>query len=126
MGCLSNMTRKLRHLELVSGSPASWPSMPSVADLKQQIAMAVISDSEITDTAIGFYSPPKRIRNVRISDAALDQIACMWHGHRKAGSSSPPAIPLKYFVKGFGQVPSDTWADVEVLPGVDSWELSEE
>src|SRR3546814_12044325 len=86
--------------------------------------MGVLSDSEITKTRVGFYNPPKRIRKVAISDAAWDQITQMWHGHRKAGAASPPVIPLKYFVNGFGQNPPDTWADVEILPGVDSWELS--
>src|SRR3546814_404325 len=79
--------------------------MPSVADLQQQIAMAVLSDSEITKTRVGFYNPPKRIRKFAISDAAWDQITQMWHGHRKAGAASPPVIPLKYFVNGFGQIP---------------------
>src|SRR3546814_2069638 len=69
--------------------------MPSVADLQQQIAMAVLSDSEITKIRVGFYNPPKRIRKVAISDAAWDQITQMWHGHRKAGAASPPVIPLK-------------------------------
>ena len=117
---------RLRRLELVSGSPASWPVMPSAVELQQQIAMSVLSDSEITDVAIGFYSPPKRIRTVVISSAALDQISCMWHGHRKAGSGSPPVIPLRYFVTGFGQSPPDTWVDVEIFPGVDSWGLADD
>src|SRR3546814_1433739 len=120
------MLHRLRLLELVSSEPAICEDMSSGADLQQQIAMAVLTDSEITKTRVGFYNPPKRILKVAISDAAWDQITQMWHGHRKAGAASPPVIPLKYFVNGFGQNPPDTWADVEILPGVDSWELSDD
>src|SRR3546814_2588394 len=97
------MLHRLRLLELVSGAPASWEDMPSVADLQQQIAMAVLSDSEITKTRVGFYNLPKRISKVAISDVAWDQITQMWHVHRKAGAASPLVIPLKYFVNEIGR-----------------------
>ena len=117
------MTHRVLTVELVSGSPPSWNQMPSLDDLKQQIAAAVLADSEIASKTLGFYSPPQRIRNVEISKAAWDQITCMWHGHRARGAISPPFIPLKYFVWGFGQMPPDTWADIEILPGVDNWDV---
>src|SRR3546814_4295613 len=117
------MLHRLRLLELVSGAPASWEDMPSVADLQQQIAMAVLSDSVITKTRVGFYNPPKRIRKVAISDAAWDKITQMWNGHRKAGAASTPVIPLTYFVNGFGQTPPDLWLDLVILPWLYRWQF---
>jgi hypothetical protein len=115
------MSHKLHSLKLVPASPASWATFPNVQDLKKIISSAVLADSEITDTALGFYKPPKRVRNMRISVAAQDQIQLMWHGHRKSGAKSPPFIPLKYFVTAFGQNPPDTWVDVEIFPGLENW-----
>ena len=116
------MSHRLHKLLLQPVFPSSWAGMPSQSSIKQQISLAVLADSELSSTALGFYTPPKRVREVILSSAAFDQIRSMWHGHRAASSISPPTIPLTYFVIGFGQSPPDSWVDIEVLPGLENWE----
>jgi hypothetical protein len=117
------MNHALVPFDLVAASPATWASMPNNEDLLRWVALAVLSHSELTGTSLGFDGTPGRIRNVTLTVAARDQINCMWHGHRAIEAHSPPSIPLKYFVTGFGQNAPDTWADIEVLPGLDRWEV---
>jgi hypothetical protein len=116
------MTHSFRQFDFVPTSPSSWNLFPSLIELQRQISLAILADCEVADVSLGFYKPPKRIREIIISYAARDQITCMWHGHRQRGAFSPPVIPLRYFVFGFGQDPPDTWADVEVHPGLEKWE----
>jgi len=118
------MTHSLRKIDFVPSLPSSWELFPSTIELQQQISLAILADSEVADVSLGFYKPPGRIREIIISHAARDQITCMWHGHRERGAKSPPVIPLRYFVFGFGQKPPDTWVDVEVHPGHEHWEAS--
>lgn len=117
------MSRKLHSFKLAAVSPSLWATLPSLDSLNELISNAVLCDSEITNTSLGFYNPPERIRKISISIAAQDQIESMWHGHRTSGANSPPPIPLKYFVFGFGQKPPDTWVDVEIFPGLDDWSM---
>jgi hypothetical protein len=117
------MSHKLHSLNLVPVSPASWSAFPNAQELEKLISSAVLADSEITHTSIGFYKSPKRVRSLRISVAAQDQIKLMWYGHRKSGANSPPFIPLKYFVTAFGQNPPDTWVDIEIFPGLEDWSV---
>lgn len=117
------MSHKLHSLSLIPVSPASWSTFPKAGELENLISNAVLSDSEITDTSLGFYKPPERVRNLNISVAAQDQIKSMWHGHRNSEAKSPPFIPLKYFVCAFGQKPPDTWVDIEVFPGLEDWSV---
>ena len=117
------MTHGVQTFKLVSGFPRSWDKRPTAADLEKQIAIAVLADCEVVGATLGFYGPPTRVRKVVICKAAHDQINTMWHGHRTADAESPPPIPLTYFVCAFGQNPPDSWVDVEVLPGLDRWDL---
>ena len=116
------MTYCLYSLNFVSTIPSTWV-WPSREELESYLSTAILLDSEITVKSLGFYKPPKRIRKLKISNAAYDQIEKMWWGHRDRDAESPPAIPLKYFVFGFGQNPPDNWVDVEMLPGVDDWDV---
>jgi hypothetical protein len=100
----------------------AWASFPDIESLKVQITQAILAHSEVTEEALGFYTPPDELRQVVLTHAVHDQIRCMWHGHRSAGRASPPPIPLHIFVYGFGQANGKTWAEVEVHPGVDNWE----
>jgi hypothetical protein len=117
------MSHRLRELDFTSLVSESWDTFPNLENLKKQIATAVLAHSELTQEALGFYTPPKEIEEVRVTAAAFDQITCMWHGHRNRGRLSPPPIPLKIFVFGFGQGSGSTWASIEVFPGMDNWEV---
>jgi len=89
-----------------------------------QIALAALAHCELTEVALGLQAPPKEVRDVQLTQAAADQIRCMWHGHRSRGHSAPPTIPLKVFVTGYGQDgEGHTWADIEVHPGLSIWEV---
>ncbi|OZG71565.1 hypothetical protein BTA51_19985 [Hahella sp. CCB-MM4] len=117
------MIHKLITLDFTSLMPQSWDSFPDPEALKKQVALSVLAHSEITKEALGFYAPPNEIKEVRVTAAVLDQIYCMWHGHRENGRESPPTIPLKIFVCGFGQNDETSWASIEVLPGLDNWDF---
>lgn len=110
-------------LDFKSFNIQNWSTFPSSEELKKEIAVAVLAHSEVTENALGFYTPPNEINNIDISAAALDQIQCMWHGHRQRVSISPPSIPLRLFVVGFGQDSGRSWASIEVLPGLDNWNV---
>ena len=105
-----------------SASPETWNRKMTNEEIETIVATSILLDSEILERTLGFYKPAKRIREIRMTAAALDQIAYSWWGKRDHGAQSPPTIPLKYYVYGLGQKPPDTWVDVEVLPGVDEWE----
>ena len=107
----------------MSISSESWASFPDPEKLKKQIAVAVLAHSELIEEPLGSYAPPKEIKEVKITAAVFDQVRCMWHGHRNRGQMSPPSIPLKIFVFGFGQDSKSTWANIEVLPGLDDWSV---
>ncbi|WP_186020403.1 hypothetical protein [Burkholderia gladioli] len=100
-----------------------WNSLPNIEQMKKQIAVAALAHSELHDIELGLAAPPGEVRDVRISAAAADQIQCMWHGHRQGGQLSPPVIPLKLFVFEMGQDVQGTWANIEVHPGMDDWEV---
>jgi hypothetical protein len=113
---------RLRPLSFASLTSEHWESLPNLESIKRQIGDAILAQSEVYDEAIGFYSPPHEIRDIHLTHAAADQIRFMWHGHRKTGRRSPPTIPLKFFVTGFGQSNGRTCANVEIHPGMDRWE----
>ncbi|WP_171941272.1 hypothetical protein [Herbaspirillum rubrisubalbicans] len=115
---------ELRTLAFASLTAERWDSFPETATISKQIGDAILAQSEVSGDHVGFYNPPDEIKEVKVTVAALDQIQCMWHGHRQPGRRSPPAIPLRYFVTGFGQENGKSWASVEVYPGVDNWEAS--
>jgi hypothetical protein len=115
------MSHKLLSLTFTSLVSESWDSLPDPERLKKQIAAAVLVHSELAQEELGLYAPPNEIREVRVTAAAVDQIICMWHGHRNRGQMSPPAIPLKIFPFAFGQDSGSTWASIEVFPGLDDW-----
>jgi hypothetical protein len=117
------MSHKLHSFEFTSLVSESWDSFPDPDKLKKQIAIAVLAHSELAGEVLGPYAPPKEIRALRITEAAFDQVHCMWHGHRSRGHISPPPIPLKFFVYAFGQDASSSWANIEVMPGLDAWEI---
>jgi len=113
----------LQDLPFNSVTPERWDTFPDVRGLERQIALATLAHCELTEEALGLYAPPKEVREVRLTHAAADQIQCMWHGHRNRNSKSPPTIPLKVFVTGYGQDgKGHTWADIEVHPGLTNWE----
>jgi hypothetical protein len=113
----------LKDLPFTSVTSERWDTLPDVPALRRQIAMAALARCELTDEALGLYTPPKEVREVQLTHAAADQIRCMWHGHRSSGSKAPPNIPLKLFVTGFGQDGNgNTWANIEVHPGLANWE----
>ena len=112
----------LHILPFTSLTSERWDSLPDMKTMRQQIASAALAHCEISGDVFGFYSPPNEIRDVQITAAAVDQIRCMWHGHREGNKSSPPVILLKLFVTGFGQANGETWAELEVHPGLDDWE----
>ena len=116
------MKHCLFNMNFVSTIPSTW-EWPSRKRLEELLSIAVLIDSEITDKSLGLYNPPERVRKLKISNSAYDQIRRMWWGHRDIGADSPPAIPLKYFVFGFGQNPPDNWVDIEILPGIDEWDV---
>lgn len=112
----------LLSLPFTSITPESWDSLPDMAAIKRNIALAALAHCELTEDAVGMYKPPKEIRELYLTHAAADQIRCMWHGHRSRGHKAPPAIPLKVFVTSFGQDgKGHSWADLEVHPGLDNW-----
>ena len=112
----------LYDLPFTSLTSERWESLPDFEAIKLQIASAAIAHCEVSEDTLGLYSPPDEIRNVRLTEAAADQIRCMWHGHRHTDKMAPPVIPLKLFVVGFGQQNGHTWAEIEVHPGMDDWE----
>ena len=116
---------KLQSVQFTSLTSESWESLPDMERLRQQIVLAVLAHSELTGESLGLYSPPKEIRQVLITNAAHDQIRVMWHGHRQRGHKAPPAIPLKIFVFGGGQADGTTWSNIEIHPGLDSWDIAE-
>ncbi|WP_374679684.1 hypothetical protein [Hydrocarboniphaga effusa] len=117
------MAHQIISLSFTSLISERWSSFPNHEKLTKEIALAVLAHSELNEEALGLYAPPKEIKEIKVTNAAFDQIQCMWHGHRQSGQQSPPPIPLKIFVFGFGQDASSTWASIEVLPGIDSWEV---
>jgi hypothetical protein len=119
------MSHQFHTLQFTSLTPERWQSLPDIAVIKQQIASAALAHSEVSEVAFGLYSPPDEIREVHLTQAAADQILCMWHGHRQRSRDAPPVIPLKLFVCGFGQQEGRTWASIEIHPGTDNWEVSE-
>lgn len=112
----------LYHLPFTSLTSERWGSLPAMETIKLQIASAAIAHCEVSEHTFGLYSPPDEIRDLHLTAAAADQIRCMWHGHRENDKKSPPVVPLKLFVVGFGQANGHTWADIEVHPGLDDWE----
>jgi hypothetical protein len=110
-------------LNFTSMDEATWKSFPTAEQVRKHIALAVLAHSNLTEEALGFFRPPKEIREVKVTEAVHDQVRCMWHGHRDWGKKSPPPIPLKIFVFGYGQDAKSTWANIEVLPGLDCWEV---
>lgn len=116
----------LLNLPFTSTTPERWESLPDMTTIKRHIGLAALAHCELTDGALGFYAPPKEIRELHLTHAAADQIRCMWHGHRNRANASPPTIPLKIFVTGFGQDgKGHSWADLEVHPGMENWEAPE-
>jgi len=114
----------LQDLPFTSINPERWGTLPDIRGLKMQIALAALAHCELTEVALGLQAPPKEVRDVQLTQAAADQIRCMWHGHRSRGHSAPPTIPLKVFVTGYGQDgEGHTWADIEVHPGLSIWEV---
>lgn len=99
-----------------------WDTFPSSESLRTQIATAALAQSELKEWQFGLFSPPDKIAEIHLTSAARDQIMCMWHGHRKLGKQSPPSIRLRLFVCGFGTDSDGSWANLEVLPGLDTWE----
>lgn len=112
----------LKAFSFASLTAERWDSFPETATILKQVGEAILAQSEVSGEHLGFHAPPNEVREVRMTVAALDQIRCMWHGHREPGRHSPPAIPLRYFVTGFGQSNEKSWASVEVHPGADNWE----
>ena len=115
------MSTRLFEFSFVSIVPSTWNRKLSNNEIEEIIGTAILINSELLGRTLGFYKPPRRIRELKITAAAFDQIAYSWWGKRKSSSASPPAIPLKYYVYGFGQKQLDTWVDIEVLPGLDNW-----
>lgn len=122
----------LQDLPFTSVIPGRWGTLPDIAGLKRQIALAALANCELTEQALGVYSPPKEVREVQLTYAATDLIRSLWLGDaregregrdgQQGGSKAPPTIPLKVFVTGFGQdADGNTWADIEVLPGLLNW-----
>jgi hypothetical protein len=117
------MSHRLYEFSFQSLATGDWGAFPEPRALEREIASALLAHSEVSDQPLGLYAPPKEIREIRVVAAVFDQISCMWHGHRARGQWSPPPVPLKVFVFGFGQDATSTWASVEVLPGIDNWEV---
>jgi hypothetical protein len=113
---------ELTALSFASLTTERWDSFPEIATISKQIGEAILAQSEVSGDNVGLYTPPDEIREVKLTVAALDQIKCMWHGHREPGRRSPPTVPLRYFVTGFGQADGKSWANVEVHPGINNWE----
>jgi hypothetical protein len=109
-------------IQFASLTSESWAELPDVESLGGQISQAILAHSAVTEEALGFYRPPDELRELVLTQAVHDQIRCMWHGHRSVGRTSPPPIPLRIFVYGFGQENGKTWAKVEVHPGLDNWQ----
>ena len=118
------MSHAVINLSFSSLISKNWDRFPDIENIKKQIAVAVLAQSELTGQELGFYTPPQEIKEVHLTFAAQDQIRCMWHGHREVGKKSPPDIPLRIYVCGFGQEAGATWASIEVLPGLENWEVN--
>jgi hypothetical protein len=117
---------QLQDLSFTSVTSEHWDSLPDIQTIKRHIALAALTQSELTETALGLYSPPNEIREITLTQAAADQIRVMWHGHRNHGNKAPPTIPLKLFVTGGGQDGNGhTWASIEVHPGISNWEVQD-
>lgn len=110
-------------LPFTSLTSERWDSLPDMKVIQQQIASSALAHCEVTGYNLGLYSPPKEIKELHVTVAAMDQIRSMWWGHRDRSRASPPIIPLKIFVTGAGQDgKGHTWASLEVHPGLDNWE----
>ena len=118
------MSHQLISLNFVSTIPSTW-DWPEKNQLCDMLSTAILLDSEVVGRTLGFYKPPDRVDSIILTDSAYDQIRTMWWGHRDFGSQSPPAIPLKYFVSGFGQANGESWINVEILPGSDDWNIAD-
>jgi hypothetical protein len=94
--------------------------VPEVNKLKTEIAQTVLACSELTDEALGIFTLPEEIREVLPTQAVYDPIGSMWHGQRDRGHASPPPLPLKIFVVGFGHSDGKTWPGIEGPPGRDN------
>ena len=112
---------RLFDFSFFSSTPSTWNRRLSKEEIEKLISSSILVDSKILERTLGLYKPPKRIREIRVTAAAHDQIAVMWWGSREPDAKSPPVILLKYYVYGFGQKPPDTWVDVEILPDLDNW-----
>lgn len=95
------MSHSLHTFEFTSLTSESWDSFPDSEKLRKHIAGAVLAYSELSGNALGFYSPPKDIREILVTQAVFDQVLTMWHGHRDKNHIAPPSIPLKLFVFWF-------------------------
>src|SRR4051812_2961092 len=63
------VTHKVHSFNFASLTSESWGSFPQPEVLRRQIASAVLAHSEVAKEALGFYAPPKEIREVRIAAA---------------------------------------------------------
>ena len=115
------MTHGLLTIDFISLVPDSWDRLPNADEIRRELSQTLIAHSELAGEHVGVHAPPDGIEEVRLTAAALDQMRCMWHGHRHRDRQSPPAIPLKIFVYGFGQRDNRSWASVEIHPGLDDW-----
>lgn len=116
---------ELIEFQVVFTETKLWDNFPDVPTIKRQVSVALLANCSLTDTDVGIFSSPTEIREITVTSAAIDQIRCMWHGHRNVGYRSPPVMPLKVFVIGGGQDGTGrSWVDIEVLPGISSWEVT--
>ncbi len=98
-------------------------SVPSVEFIRKRIANSLGEDNilkEIRDLA---GKKEVYIGEVTLTGAAVRQIRDMWVYARHPKSGGAPKISLKYFTTGLCRKDGIETVDVEIHPGIDSWEF---
>jgi hypothetical protein len=97
---------------------------PSVAFVKKRIAQSLAEDSilkkEIRDLG---GKKPVRIGKVELTIAAFAQVQDMWAYAHRCKTGGGPKIPLKYYTHGIHRKDGVETVDVEIHPGLDTWEF---
>jgi hypothetical protein len=97
--------------------------IPSTDFIKRRIAQSLSEDNILKDLRDLGSNRPVRIGKVLPTIAALSQIRDTWAFTHKARSGGGPKVPLKYYTHGVHRKGSVETIDVEIHPGLDSWEF---
>lgn len=103
--------------------PKSDFSIPSVEFIKKRLTQSLGEDNILKDITDLAGTKNVRIGEVKPTIAAVCQIRDMWAYAHKSKSGGGPKIPLKYFTHGIRRKDCRETIDVEIHPGIDTWEF---